>query len=303
MKRKEDIVVKLRTLGKHFKSAFQSFARNGWMSVAAVSAVAVTLFLVGGFIAILFNANKFANDVENDVNIRVYVDLAADESEQTALYDRISALDNVNNIEYSNQDEELDNLIGAYGDSFTLFQGDENPLRDVFVVSATDPESTTALADEISAFEYVSDVNYGGASADTLFNIIDNVRIFGIILVVILVVTAFFLIGNTIRITIFSRSTEIEIMRLVGATNWYIRWPFLIEGAIIGVIGAIIPFILITIVYNTAFDGIMGFLAGTSFALIPPVPFLIYLGLGMILTGVLIGIIASYTSVRRFLKI
>lgn len=295
--------MKSRTLGKHIKSAFQNFARNGWMTVAAVSAVAITLFLVAGFITILLNANKFASDVENDVNIRVYIDLAAEKDDQEELRQRISAIDGVDDVTFSNQDEELDNLIGTYGDSFNLFKGDDNPLRDVFVVNASSPEDTSKVAETIAGFEYVSDVNYGGASADTLFAVIDNVRLFGMVIVIILVITAFFLIGNTIRMTIFSRATEIEIMRLVGAKNWYIRWPFLIEGSLIGMIGAIIPFLLILLVYNTAFGGIMGFLAGTSFSLIPPTPFLIYLGVGMILVGILMGAIASLTSIRRYLKI
>jgi cell division transport system permease protein len=184
-----------------------------------------------------------------------------------------------------------------------MFEGDENPLRDVFVVNTALPEQTAPVAEEINNLDYVSEVNYGGATADQLFELMDRLQVVGIIAAVVLIVVAIFLISNTIRITILSRQREVEIMKLVGATNWFIRWPFVIEGALIGFIGALIPVIILTITYNTVFDRIMGFLSGTNFAILPPVPFLVYLSIGMILTGVVIGAVGSSMSIRRFLDV
>ena len=192
---------------------------------------------------------------------------------------------------------------GSYGDAFGLFDGDNNPLYDVFVVNTTTPEQTAEVAQQAETLDYVAEVNYGGSDADRLFEVMGTVRNVGVVIIVALVFTAVFLIANTIRITIFSRRTEIEIMKLVGATNWFIRWPFLIEGALIGLIGALIPVSIISYVYLRGFDTIMNYLSGTYFALLPPNPFLILLVAALLSIGVIIGSLGSAMSIRKFLKV
>lgn len=295
--------MKARTIGRHIKESFKSIKRNGWMSLAAVSAVAVTLLLVGSFIAVLMNANKLAYDIENDVSVRVYIDLAAEEEQRQQLEENITNLEEVETVEFSSRDQELNQVVGSYGDEFTLFQGDDNPLHDVFIVNTTTPEQTAPVAEQIQEMDLVSDVNYGGATADRLFEMMEGARNVGIVVVIALILTAIFLISNTIRITIFSRRTEIEIMKLVGATNWFIRWPFVIEGALIGFIGALIPVGIISFVYVNGFDTIMNYLAGTYFALLPPAPFLLQLAALLMGIGIFIGGLGSILSIRRFLKI
>ncbi|WP_080145518.1 permease-like cell division protein FtsX [Marinilactibacillus piezotolerans] len=295
--------MKFRTVKRHIAESFRSIIRNGWMTLAAISAVAVTLLLVGSFIALLMNVNKLASDIENDVSIRVHVDLAAEEADREALQESLEGLENVESVEFSSREEELDNVIGSYGDAFGLFDGDNNPLYDVFVVNTTTPEQTAEVAQQAETLDYVAEVNYGGSDADRLFKVMGTVRNVGVVIIVALVFTAVFLIANTIRITIFSRRTEIEIMKLVGATNWFIRWPFLIEGALIGLIGALIPVSIISYVYLRGFDTIMNYLSGTYFALLPPNPFLILLVAALLSIGVIIGSLGSAMSIRKFLKV
>lgn len=295
--------MKLRTIGRHIKESFKSLFRNGWMSVAAVSAVAVTLLLVGSFIAMLMNVNKLASDVENDVSVRVYIDLAASEDEQKQLGEQLEKLDKVDSVEYRTREQELKQVVGTYGDEFNLFKGDDNPLHNVYIVNTTQPEFTKKVAAEAEKMEFVSQANYGGAEADALFDTMKTVRNVGGIIIIALILTAVFLISNTIRITIFSRRTEIEIMKLVGATNWFIRWPFVIEGALIGLIGAAIPVAILSIVYVYGFDAISNYFVGTYFSLLTPSPFLYQLGGLMLGIGVVIGAIGSLLSIRRFLKI
>lgn len=301
--RKENTVMKVKTIGRHIKEAFKSLGRNGWMSLAAISAVAVTLLLVGSFIAMLMNVNKLASDVENDVSVRVYVDLAASEDEQKELGEQLEKLDHVSSVKFRTREQELTQVVGTYGDEFNLFKGDENPLHNVYVLNTTEPEFTKQVAADAEKMELVSQANYGGAEADALFDTMRTVRNVGAIIMVALILTAVFLISNTIRITIFSRRTEIEIMKLVGATNWFIRWPFVIEGALIGLIGAVIPTAILSAVYVYGFDIISGFFEGTYFSLLTPTPFLYQLG-GLILgIGVVIGAAGSILSIRRFLKV
>lgn len=297
------MVTKIRSFFGHIGVALKSLRRNGWMTLAAISAVAITLLLVGSLAASVFNINKLATDIEEDVSIRVSIDLAADEDDQEALAEDIRAIDKVDDIDFSSQDEELDNIVGVYGEEFDLFAGDDNPLYDVFIVHARSPEDTQQVAEDIEEFNYVQNVNYGGAEADRLFSLTRNIRNVGIILIGILIFTAIFLISNTIRIAIFSRSTEIEIMKLVGAKNWFIRWPFLIEGAIIGLLGSLIASAIVGYVYVNGFQRLMTFLSSTTFDLLAPDPFLYYLLGTMVGIGVIIGSLGSSLSIRKFLQI
>lgn len=303
MKRKVAMIMSAKSLGRHFKTAFNNIKRNGWMTLAAVSAVTITLFLLGSLIAIIFNVNALATDIEEDVSVRVYIDHAADQENMDQLQEELESIANVESVEFSNRDEELQNVIGSYGEEFALDEGDENPLHDVFVVHASNPEETGEVAQTASELDYVSDVNYGGETAERLFSVTTTLRNVGLIILAALIFIAIFLISNTIRITILSRKREIEIMKLVGASNWFIRWPFVIEGAITGLLGSILPILVISVIYISGYNTIMNYLSTTNFSILPPNPFLWIIILVLILIGVVIGSIGSAMSIRKFLKI
>lgn len=295
--------MKFRTMMRHIRDASKSLVRNGWMTLAAISAVTMTLLLVGSFVAILFNVNKLATDIENDVSVRVFIDLGAQESDRENLRSELEKIPNIETITYSTRDEELDKLIGSYGEEFNLFGGDDNPLHDVFILSTAMPDQTGAVAEAAEKLTFVAKVEYGGTTAEKLFDTISTMRTIGVIIIFGLLLIAIFLISNTIRITIFSRSTEIEIMRLVGAKNSYIRWPFLIEGSFIGLIGSLIPTIILVFMYRFLYQLGTDYLIGSNFALLSPEPFIYYTGLALIAIGVFIGSFGSVISMSRFLKV
>lgn len=295
--------MKIKTFFKHIGTGFKNVFRNGLMSFAAVSAVSITLLLLGALTGLLLNVNKFATDVQKDVSIRVYIDQTADQKEQGYLKESIEDLDHVNDVQFSSRDEQLENVISNYGEAFDMLDEDSNPLFDVFVVQADSPDLTASVAEEIEKLDHVTKVNYGGAKADRIFQITSGVRNVGIIIILALIFTAVFLISNTIRMTIFSRGREIEIMKLVGASNWYIRWPFIIEGAIVGILGAIIPVIAVSALYLTIYRRATDFLSGTYYELLPPNPYLYYLLALLVGIGIIIGSIGSAFSMRRFLEI
>lgn len=295
--------MKFRTMMRHIRDASKSLVRNGWMTLAAISAVTMTLLLVGSFVAILFNVNKLATDIENDVSVRVFIDLGAQDSDRENLRLELEKIPNVETITYSTRDEELDKLIGSYGEEFNLFGGDDNPLHDVFILSTAMPDQTGAVAEAAEKLTFVAKVEYGGTTAERLFDTISTMRTIGVIIIVGLLLIAIFLISNTIRITIFSRSTEIEIMRLVGAKNSYIRWPFLIEGSFIGLIGSLIPTTILVFLYRFLYQLGTDYLIGSNFALLSPEPFIYYTGLALIAIGVFIGSFGSVISMSRFLKV
>lgn len=294
--------MKIRTMWRHIRDAVKSLFRNGWSTFGAISAVSMVLLLVGIFVSLLFNMNKIASDVEQDVNVRVYIDLAADETKTEELKAAIQALDAVDTVKFRSKDEELDDITKSVAQEFELFKNDSNPLRNAFDVSTKNPKQTKEVATTIEKMDYVARVNYGGAKADTLFKVISTSRNVGIGVIAVLLVIALFLISNTIRATIHARRTEIEIMQLVGATKAYIRWPFFLEGGFIGLIGSIVPIALLWGIYLWVYKGGSDFFSGSNFSLLAPNPFLYRLSLAMAGVGVLIGSFGSIFSMRRFLK-
>lgn len=297
--------MKARTLTRHVKESMKSLGRNGWMTFASVSAVTVTLILVGVFFVIMMNLNKVATTVEEDVEIRVHIDLAANEKDQKALQQKIERISEVKTVRYSSKEQELENLIaslGEEGEAFKLFEQD-NPLNDVFIVKTKNPMDTMNVATQIEKLEYASKVKYGQGQIEKLFEFIKISRNVGIALIVGLLFTAMFLISNTIKITIVARRREIEIMRLVGATNGFIRWPFFLEGLWLGMLGAVIPIVLIASVYRYAYDYISPKLEGHFIQIIEFTPF-IYQVSGLLLAlGAFIGMWGSLMSVRKFLRV
>ena len=294
--------MKIRTMGRHIRDAFKSLFRNGLMTFGSVSAVSMILLIVGVFVSLLFNVNKIGSDIENDVNVRVYIDLAADQEKTDQLEAKIKELADVESVTFRSKDEELEDVTKSFAEEFSLFKNDGNPLRNAFDVKAKEPQKTSAVAKAIEGMDYVARVRYGEARADNLFRIIATARNIGAVIIVGLLALAMFLISNTIRSTIYSRRTEIEIMRLVGATKAYIRWPFFLEGGMIGLLGSIIPIGLVWSIYLWIYKGGSDFFSGSSFSLLDPNPFLIYVSLAMAAIGITIGAFGTILSMRRFLK-
>lgn len=297
--------MKVRTIRRHTRESLKNLVRNGWMTFASISAVTVTLILVGVFFVIMMNLNEIATSIENDVEIRVHIDLAATAEDQEVLENKIKQLPEVESVTFSPKEEELDSLItglGPEGEVFKLFEQD-NPLYDVFVVKMKDPQEMINVATKIEKFDYASKVRYGKGTVENLFKIINTSRNVGLALIIGLLFTAMFLISNTIKITIVARRREIEIMRLVGATNGFIRWPFFLEGLLLGVLGAIIPIVLISQIYRYTYDYLAPKLEGNVIQILEFSPFIYQVSGLLILFGAIIGIWGSLMSVRKFLKV
>ena len=254
MSREVITAMKSRTFRRHVRESFKSLGRNGWMMFASVSAVTITLLLVGVFFVIMMNLNNVATSIEEDVEIRVHIDVAATEENQQTLRENIEKMPEVKSISFSTKEKELDQLMSSFGEegnAFAMFEQD-NPLSDVFVVQTKNPTDTMKTAKNIEKLQYVGKVNYGQGSVEKIFKVTDFSRNVGIVLIIGLLFTAMFLISNTIKITIFARRREIEIMKLVGATNWFIRWPYFLEGLWLGLLGAVLPVGIIGVSYYYA---------------------------------------------------
>ncbi len=294
--------MKFRTVRRHFRESFKTLGRNGWMTFASVSAVTVTLLLVGVFVSIMLNLNKVAEDLEKDVEMKVYVELAADEAATRALEDQIRETPGVAEVVYSTRNDELDKMVKDFGEDLKLYE-QSNPLREAFYVKATEPQQTAKVAKAIDEYPNTYEVVYGQGKVEKLFSFLNLGRNVGLVLILALLFTAMFLIANTIRITIVARKTEIGIMKLVGATNSFVRIPFVLEGIWLGILGAIIPMIAITWGYIEFYDYAEPRLRGEMIQILGPLPFL-YIVNGLVLfMGIFIGAWGSFMSVRKFLKV
>ncbi|MGJ9457612.1 permease-like cell division protein FtsX [Oceanobacillus sp. CF4.6] len=297
--------MKFRTFRRHLREGSKNIIRNGWMTIASVGAVTTTLILVGVFLALVMNLNEMANNIENDVEIKTLIDLTAEEEDILALGEQIEQIDGVESTAFSSNNDELQGLIdsmGEEGEAWQLYEQD-NPLSHAYIVRAEFPEDTERIATEIASFNHVQEVNFGQDVVDKLFQFNNYARIIGLVLVIALVFTAIFLISNTIKITIMARSTEIGIQKLVGATNGFIRWPFFIEGLLLGILGSIIPITVIAGGYYYL-ETNFGHQISLSFVeLLPFNPFAWQLSIMILGIGTVIGIWGSVMSVRKFLKV
>ncbi|MFJ7825230.1 permease-like cell division protein FtsX [Psychrobacillus sp. NPDC096623] len=295
--------MKGRTIGRHFRESIKSISRNGWMTFASVSAVTVTLLLVGVFVMIMMNLNKVADDLEKDVEIKVYVELTADEASITKLEQEIKETTGIAEVKYSPKGDELNKLVVDFGDDLRLFE-QQNPLHNVFYAKANNPQETEAVAKKLERLDNTFEVKYGEGKIEKLFSVLNTGRNVGLVLILALLFTAMFLISNTIRITIVARRRDIEIMKLVGATNWFIRIPFILEGMWLGILGAIVPITLVTVLYYNVFKLLAPKLEqGKLFELLDFSPFIYQVNGLILLMGVLIGVWGSFMSVRKFLRV
>jgi cell division transport system permease protein len=294
--------MKFRTFSRHLSGSFKSLGRNAWMTFASVSAVTVTLLLVGVFIVIMMNLNKIAENIEKDVEIKVMVDLAANDEAVTELEKEIKEMKGIQDLKFSSNEQELSKMIKGFGDELGLYKQD-NPLRHAFYLKAVDPHQTAEIAKKIDEFEYTYEVIYGAGKVEKLFGFLDSGRNVGLGLIIALLFTAMFLISNTIRVTINARRNEIEIMKLVGATNNFVRIPFILEGIWLGILGALIPMILLTVAYFNLYDIIEPKIEGDLFKLLEVTPFIYQLNALILGLGIFIGIWGSFMSVRKFLRV
>ncbi|WP_284141088.1 MULTISPECIES: permease-like cell division protein FtsX [unclassified Virgibacillus] len=297
--------MKVRTMKRHLREGVKNIFRNGWMTIASVGAVTVTLILVAAFLALMLNLNHMADKVEEDVVIKVFIDVTADDAQIKTLGDQIDEIDQVDAVSFSSKDDELKALIdsmGEEGKTWKMFQQD-NPLNHAYIVKAKNPTDTKLIAEQIQQMKSVENITYGEDVVQRLFEFNNYARLIGLALIVGLVFTAIFLISNTIKLTIMARSKEIGIMKLVGATNGFIRWPFFIEGMLLGVLGSVIPITALLTGYHYILSNLASKITIRFVELLPFNPFAWQLSLLILLIGALIGIWGSVMSVRKFLKV
>lgn len=295
--------MKLSTSEYFIKEVYTSFKRNIWMTLASIFTVVLSLFILGFFSIVILNLNKMADTLESQVQISVYLkdDLSQEEIDETK--ETLSKIEGLEDIKFTTREEAMENFKERLGDQQFLLDAldDTNPLPDSFSLTVTSTQQVKTIADTAAALDSVESASYSQDIINHLFNLTHLIRLIGIALIILLTGAAIFIISNTIRLTVFARRKEIAIMKYVGATDWFIRWPFLLEGICLGFIGGGLATIFLYIVYNQVTQEIYEAMA--FFPLIPQHPFIDYISLAILVAGIIIGALGSTISLKRFLKV
>ncbi|MGI1768055.1 permease-like cell division protein FtsX [Streptococcus uberis] len=307
----------IRNFFRHIWESIKNLKRNIWMTIAAVSSVAITLTLVGIFAATLLNIDRVASGVQNNIRINTYLPVDStdtakvvqtvegkqvDNEKYHKIYDDIKKIKGVDKIIFSSKDEQLKKLQDTMGDVWKMYDQDTNPLQDIYIVETEEPSQVKQVSKAIKSLDGVEDVDYGGINSDKLFKFSSFIKTWGLAGTGLLLLVAVFLISNTIRMTIMSRQRDIEIMRLVGAKNSYIRGPFFFEGAWVGFLGAIIPSLIVYYLYEYAYRQFTPQLQLNGLSMYPINYYLYILIAVLFIIGIIIGSLGSVLSMRRYLK-
>lgn len=290
---------------RHIKEGFINVFRNLAMSISSITAVSITLLLIGAFFIITTNITSISQSIKSSLTILVKIEREVSEDDTIILKEKIENIDNVKHVEYSSRHEELEKQINLYpqqADYYRRHEGKDNPLYDVFIVEVNNADYLSAINEQIANLKGIYSAEQGGEGVETLIIALNKVQSVGWSIVAVLTLLALYLISNTIKTTIYSHRDEIVIMRTVGASNGFIRAPYLVGGIIIGASGAILPIILMTLGYNYLFEKTGGILMSKLFTLAPVYPFVLYLSILLLSIGTLVGFLGSFVSVSRYLR-
>ena len=294
----------VRIFVRSIRDAFKSVLRNFSLSFASIMCTTITLILVSVALICAANIENATKSIEDELSIVVYLDGEVTEEQINNIRADIDSQDNVAEVTFKSKTEWKEEM-SDYDDTFetVLNYLDENPLMDSFIVRVEDVNHLSDTAEYIKSISGVDTVKYGEGMVDNIisaFNVVEKVVV---VIVIALILVTSFLISNTIKLTIFSRRSAIEIMRLVGASNIAIKLPFIFEGLIIGVIGSIIPICITIYGYVILYGALNGHVFSNMIVLIEPYNFVFWISLALVVLGAVVGMLGSLKAVRKYLKI
>jgi cell division transport system permease protein len=306
MKSEVGTAVKLRT-GKFFiREGFRSFKRNRTMSAAAVTSVIAALLVIGIFLIIVLNIDFAATKLESQIEMMVYLNDGLSENIINTMGTEIKSINGVKSVDFIPKDVALKNLEKEWGENSYLLEGldGDNPLPDAFLITLTDPAQASSVAMSVSAVSNIEKVVYGKEELAKLLNATYVLRMSSAVIILILLFISVFIIANTIKLTLYARRREIGIMKFVGATDWFVRTPFIIEGIVVGIIGAIVSTAILGSAYyylsGIVKNQMIGFM---SISLMPFNQIITSMVVLLLTVGVIIGATGSLISVRKFIRV
>lgn len=296
----------IRIFFRNIRDGFKSVGRNLSLSIASISCITITLLIVAIALIASYNVENITRLVKEDFTIVSFINVDAKEEDIIKLKNEIQGFKNVQSVELQTKIQianEMKETSASLASIIDTWSEDENPLYDTLLVKVKNTKNISKTAEKIENLELISEVQYGKGMVEDLLVMFGAIEKGMIIAMVALVLVTLFLITNTIKITIFSRKREIEIMRLVGASNFSIKQPFVIEGLCLGFLGSIIPVIVTIYGYSALYDHFSGQIFSPFFKLVPASPFVYLVSLILIVIGIVVGMFGSYRAVRKYLKI
>jgi cell division transport system permease protein len=302
--------LKIRTWRHMAGQGFRNVFRNRIMSLASISAIAAALFVLGLVLAMVLNFNNIISGLESKIEITVFLKDNVQSHEIEAMSRQFNDWEGIKEWKFISRDEALENWREEWGEQKYLLDGytaENNPLPDSFHITVENPDYVTEMVEKLRKLTMVEVVQYSKDVVGTITRIANATRILGLAVVVILIIMAMIIIHNTIRISVYSRRREINIMKYIGATDWYIRWPFIMEGISLGIMGAVIAgsltagiyYLLVQQVAESPMEGNI-----LSLLQLLPLESIIYQIVGLfLLVGSVVGVIASVLSIRKHLRV
>ncbi len=290
----------MRRIFRTLKEGFLGFFRHFSVSLSSIAVVTFTMLFLGIILILTNNINDTTKNIEG--NIDIWVSVKADyESEKPQIEEEIKQLTGVSRIQEITKEDALDQYIATYGDAYERFKED-NPLLDGYLIYVSDGRYLEDVSSKVESAQWAHEVMDGGDATNNLLDSLNMLRTGGTSFVIALTLLAIFLISNTIKLSIYSRQDEIEIMRIVGATNNFIRSPFLVEGILIGIFGSIIPIAIIFFGYDYLVVKLADSTIFGLFQITPAVPMIYEISTIILITSVSVGLIGSFISVTRNLR-
>ena len=296
--------MKINTINYFIVDALKSIKRNITVSFAAMLTVLVTFFVLGTFTLVGLNFNKTIEDVADKIEIKVYLQDDIKLVNQREVEIKLSEQDGVKAVTYESKDEAFTKLKKDLEGNSGMLEGyslENNPLASSYIVTLEDASYAGDVSKAVEDMTGVESITNQQELIEKISNVVDFVQILGIVLFFVFIGVSIFLIMNTIKLAVYSRRREVGIMKFVGATDWFIRWPFVIEGIIIGAIGSLLATAVIYFIYR----GVFGFIASNLLiANLVPVSFVLTTLLGgFLLGGIVVGAIGSIAALRKFLVV
>ena len=293
-----------RRIGYLTKEGFRNVWVNRLMSVASVAVLMSCLVMLGIAFMLIVNVQSIMDNIESQNVVMVYLEEDATKTEVETAERDILALDNVKKCEYIDKDTAFKQQIDELGTDATYFEGVENPLPDLFKVSISDMTRFESTVSALNSINNVDTVRDNKDIASTLIQIRKTVTYVSFGIIVVLLIISLFIIANTVRITMFTRRLEINIMKSVGATNWFIRWPFIVEGMVLGVIAGILSTGVVWGAYKLLEPTVTSLFTMISrdFKFEPFMSYVVYIFAAFIIIGIFSGGIGSLISIQKYLR-
>ena len=296
-----------RIFGRNIRDAFKSVFRNFSLSLASIACIVITLMVVSIAMILSFNVNNFTAMVEKDLTIVVFLDRYTTLERVEELKEEINLINHVESVAFQDKMDIAKEMMESSDEYKVVLEEyqtrETNPLSDTFHIKVTEVDKLEEVANQIEELDDVISVKYGKGMVEQLVSVFDMVKNISYGIVVALILVTAFLISNTIKIAIASRKREIEIMRLVGASNFSIKQPFVIEGLILGFLGSLIPVGVTLYGYASIYEHFNGQIFSPFFKLVTPEPFIYFISLVLLALGIIVGMFGSYRAVRKYLKI